>query len=55
MEDPVIAADGHSYEKEAIVKWFNMGKKVSPITCERLKHDFLTDNLTLKKAILSFK
>lgn len=25
--DPVVAADGHTYEKSAIQKWFDSGKK----------------------------
>ncbi len=32
MENPVIAADGHSYEKEAITQWFSSGHNTSPLT-----------------------
>ena len=55
MEEPVVAADGHTYEKAAIVKWLEKGHKTSPFTGERLKHDFLTDNFALKKIIINFK
>lgn len=37
MEDPVICADGHSYEREAIEAWFARGHRTSPKTnCELL-------------------
>jgi hypothetical protein len=32
MDDPVIAADGHSYEKEAITSWLKTGRMISPMT-----------------------
>jgi hypothetical protein len=32
MKNPVMAADGHSYEKEAILKWFSTGSLKSPMT-----------------------
>jgi len=55
MENPVIAADGHSYEKAAIVHWLEMGHRNSPLNGDRLKHDTLKDNLTLKKTIIDSK
>ena len=55
MENPVLAADGHSYEKDAIVMWLKTGHRTSPLTGERLSHDTLTDNFTLKKTISAFK
>ena len=54
MENPVVAADGHTYERAAIVQWLQ-GHRTSPLTNERLKHDTLTDNFALKKAIVAFK
>ena len=56
MTDPVVAADGHSYERDAIIKWFgqNMvegnGLK-SPLTNEILTSAHLVPNTTLKKMI----
>lgn len=32
--DPVVAPDGHTYERSAIKKWFAMGKNTSPVTNE---------------------
>jgi hypothetical protein len=32
MEFPVIAADGHSYERDAIEKWLSTGHITSPLT-----------------------
>lgn len=32
MREPVIAADGHSYEKEAIEDWIQKGNTRSPLT-----------------------
>jgi hypothetical protein len=35
MQDPVIALDGHTYEREAIEKWFECSNS-SPLTNEKL-------------------
>lgn len=32
FEDPVIALDGHSYERSAIQQWFDSGHRSSPMT-----------------------
>jgi serine/threonine protein kinase len=32
MEDPVVAADGHTYERAAIEQWFATGRRTSPKT-----------------------
>merc|ERR1712167_477382 len=32
MQDPVIAADGHSYERQALLEWFSSGNSTSPKT-----------------------
>ena len=55
MENPVIAADGHSYEKTAIESWFNKGKCTSPLTGKQLDNSKLLDNITLRKCINTFK
>jgi hypothetical protein len=41
MRDPVIAADGNTYERAAIEQWLSTGAGTSPTTNEPL------DNLTL--------
>lgn len=35
MEDPVVTADGHSYERRAIEEWLQR-KWTSPVTGQRL-------------------
>jgi len=50
MQDPVIAPDGISYEKQAIKKWFSK-KKTSPVSGKTLKHTFLIPNHNLRNVI----
>ena len=50
MKDPVILADGHTYEREAIEKWF-VENDTSPITNEKIEKEILIPNFNLKKAI----
>jgi len=52
MADPVIAADGHSYERNAIQEWFEH-KRTSPKTNRSLSSLTLISNHTLKAAIQS--
>uniref|UniRef100_A0A8C3K4Q2 WD repeat, SAM and U-box domain-containing protein 1 n=1 Tax=Calidris pygmaea TaxID=425635 RepID=A0A8C3K4Q2_9CHAR len=51
MKDPVIAADGYSYEKDAIEKWISNKRRSSPMTNLPLPTLVLTPNRTLKMAI----
>ena len=53
MKHPVIAADGHTYEKEAIKKWLNE-HKTSPRTNLVLRHTHVIPNHSLKSAIQEF-
>jgi hypothetical protein len=53
MTDPVVAADGHTYDRKEIETWLEM-KKTSPLTNERLPHMNLVPNLALKKLIDGF-
>ena len=53
-EDPVVAADGFSYERREIELWFGRGKRTSPKTNEELPHTFLTPNRDLKSACQDF-
>ncbi|KAF6157754.1 hypothetical protein GIB67_037327 [Kingdonia uniflora] len=51
MQDPHIAADGFTYEAEAIKGWIGGGHKTSPMTNLELSHCNLTPNLSLRSAI----
>ncbi|PON84733.1 Tyrosine-protein kinase [Trema orientale] len=51
MKDPHVAADGFSYEVDAIESWLRMGKDTSPMTNLKLKHKFLTPNHSLRSLI----
>ncbi|KAG8491461.1 hypothetical protein CXB51_014835 [Gossypium anomalum] len=54
MDDPHIAADGFTYEHQAIKAW--LGKhNVSPVTKRQLQHSVLTPNHTLRSAIHDWK
>ena len=51
MRVPVVAADGHSYEKKAIEQWLAGGKTTSPLTGMKLTHTLLTPNHNLRSEI----
>ncbi|KAK6929001.1 U-box domain [Dillenia turbinata] len=51
MKNPHVAADGFSYELEAIEEWLGMAHDTSPMTNLRLKHKHLTPNHTLRTLI----
>ncbi|XP_063174402.1 WD repeat, SAM and U-box domain-containing protein 1 [Candoia aspera] len=51
MKEPVIAADGYSYEKEAMENWIIKKRHSSPMTNLPLQRLVLTPNRTLKMAI----
>lgn len=51
MKNPMVAADGFSYEEEAIEEWLRMGHDTSPMTNLRLNHKLLTPNQTLRSLI----
>ena len=53
MEDPVVALDGHSYERKAIEEWFNRCTR-SPMTNQVLVATTVMPNHTLKKLISTF-
>ncbi|DBA90509.1 TPA: hypothetical protein ACH3X1_003771 [Trebouxia sp. C0004] len=50
MVDPVIAADGHTYERVAIEQWLQHGD-ISPVTGNALAHTRLLPNVLIRKAI----
>jgi len=52
MREPVLAADGFTYERQAISKWMT-GHNTSPMTGLPLGHRYLTQNYVLKRIITS--
>ncbi|KAA6391927.1 MAG: hypothetical protein EZS28_012543 [Streblomastix strix] len=52
MIDPVIAEDGFSYERQAIVDWLKINR-TSPITRQPMSEILLKPNIELKKQIQS--
>lgn len=55
INDPVVAADGYSYEKAAINLWFETNHNNSPIDNSRLKNLDLNPNQNLKQTIQEFR
>lgn len=51
MQDPVVAADGFTYESEALKGWLEGGHDTSPMTNLKLPHCDLLPNHTLRSAI----
>lgn len=51
MKNPHVAADGFSYELEAISEWLATGHDTSPMTNLRLNYTDLTPNHTLRSLI----
>ena len=50
MVEPVIAADGHTYEKAAIQTWLQQNS-ISPVTGDVLAHTRIVPNVLIKRAI----
>tara|TARA_B100000676_G_C17962623_1_gene778506 strand:+ start:321 stop:962 length:642 start_codon:yes stop_codon:yes gene_type:complete len=53
IKDPVITCDGHTYEREAIEKWFVMND-TSPFTGVALDSKVLVPNHAVRKAIEAY-
>ncbi|XP_078169067.1 U-box domain-containing protein 57-like [Carex rostrata] len=51
MKDPCIAADGFTYDAEAIKQWLSTGHNTSPMTNLSLPHHDLIPNRVLRSAI----
>jgi hypothetical protein len=47
MRNPLIAADGFTYEAEFMKGWLDRGRDTSPMTKSRLAHRHLTPNHAL--------
>ncbi|KAG8092457.1 hypothetical protein GUJ93_ZPchr0012g21681 [Zizania palustris] len=48
MREPCTAADGFTYEAEAIINWLDEGHEVSPMTKQPLVHRELIPNIALR-------
>ncbi len=51
MKEPVVIASGRSYEKKAIVQWFQKGGTTDPISGKDLGSKITIPNLNLKKLL----
>ncbi|GLT62490.1 hypothetical protein SLA2020_351270 [Shorea laevis] len=51
MQDPHVAADGFTYEAEALRGWLDSGHDTSPMTNMKLEHRNLVPNHALRSAI----
>ncbi|CAF1362648.1 unnamed protein product [Didymodactylos carnosus] len=54
FSDPVLAQDGHTYEREAIVEWIEKNGR-SPITDQQLSLEHLYPNYAAKKQLIILK
>jgi hypothetical protein len=54
MEDPYVAADGHTYEQRAIRAWLRE-HKISPVTKQKLPNLSTIPNHTLHAVIQQWK
>jgi hypothetical protein len=53
MVEPTMAADGHTYEKTAIVEWLSKSSR-SPITGEEIDPSVLLPNYLLRSLIREY-
>ena len=53
MYCPVVAADGHTYEREAIEQWLQT-HRLSPKTGQPMASHVLVPNLTLRSLIAAW-
>ena len=51
FQDPVIAADGFTYEREAITNWLATFSHCSPVTGLPLPHMLLVSNIALRNRL----
>ncbi|KAL3146353.1 hypothetical protein ABBQ32_003043 [Trebouxia sp. C0010 RCD-2024] len=50
LHDPVVAADGHTYERQHITEWLQKSS-TSPMTNERMEHKHLIPNRVLREVM----
>ncbi|KAI8549806.1 hypothetical protein RHMOL_Rhmol06G0054000 [Rhododendron molle] len=55
MQDPHVAADGYTYELEALRGWLDGGHNTSPMTNLQLPHSNVVPNRALRSAIQEWK
>jgi hypothetical protein len=48
LRDPVIAADGYTYEREAIEAWLALGNACSPVTRQPLRSAVVRPNFAVR-------
>lgn len=51
MQEPVVAADGFTYEGDAVRRWLNSGHRTSPMTGAELSNVVLVPNHPLRSGI----
>ena len=56
LRDPVVAGDGHTYERESIERWFKSGRSNlrSPVTNELLSSVEVVPNILLRNLIVGY-
>ncbi|KAK9829560.1 hypothetical protein WJX72_006490 [[Myrmecia] bisecta] len=54
MSDPVIAADGHTYERSAIEEWYSR-HDTSPMTNDVVESKLLISNMLMRRLIASYR
>ncbi|CAI6005666.1 unnamed protein product [Closterium sp. NIES-65] len=55
MQDPVLAADGHTYERAAIAKWLAEGNSTSPMTHDPLPNTDVMPNHAIRAMITEWR
>jgi WD40 repeat protein len=55
MTDPVVAADGQTYDRKSITEWFSRGHRKSPLTGSNLPNTNLLNNVALRKIIREYE
>lgn len=54
MQDPVMIATGHTYDRPAIQRWWDQGHRTCPVTGARLRHLELIPNHAIRTAITAW-
>lgn len=55
MEDPVVVADGVTFERRAIKQWLDQGKDTNPITRNKITTSTLVSNYSVKNLCEDYK
>ena len=54
MEDPVVASDGHTYNRQGIQNWFDT-QNISPITRDSFEDNGLRPNIAIRKQVIRWR